>query len=88
MDKFKPGEYVVCIDISQKPFQGRERRDVITITKFKRYEVIENPNAYSDSITVINDTGLRKTYATRRFVSINEFRGPKIKKLMKRIKDD
>ena len=81
-EKFKTGELIVCIDISNKPFKGKKKPDIKTITKNHNYIVQEKNNPYNDSVFIINDLGERKSYATRRFV---KSRGPKIRKIIKRI---
>lgn len=84
-DKFKTNDVIVCIDISNKPFRGKKKPDIKTISKHNSYVVQEKDNPYNDSVFVINDRGEKKSYSTRRFVSIQKFRNPKIKKLKERI---
>jgi len=84
---FKPGEIIVCIDISNKSFRGYKKKPIKTVTKFHKYTVVEKSNPYNDSVFLINDLGEKKSYSTRRFVSINKFRGPKLERLKKKIRD-
>jgi hypothetical protein len=81
---FEVGEYVVCVDLKQSPFRGYQKPDIKTLTKGKKYVVL-NKNEWSHTITVMNDKGVRLSYSPTRFKSIQKFRSPKIKKLIKRI---
>lgn len=85
IEKFKPGEVVVCIDITNKPFQGKKIKNVKTITKYNNYVVQEKSNPYNEGVFIINDQGLKKSFSAKRFVSINKFRNPKIKKIIRKI---
>jgi hypothetical protein len=81
-EEFKPGELIVCVDVSNKPYRGYKKPDIKTITKNNSYIVQEKDNPYNDLVFVINDLGERKSYSTRRFI---RSRGPKIRKIIKRI---
>jgi len=81
---YKIGEYVVCVDITQKPFRGCKRKDITTLTKGCKYEIVNIPD-YNNTITVLNDKGIRLTYSPRRFQSIQKFRNYKLNKICKRL---
>jgi len=82
---FKPGELVVCTNITNKPFRGKKKKDTKWLTKGKMYTILENENPYNASITVICDIGLRKMYSPRRFRKFN--RKEKLDKITKKIHD-
>lgn len=82
---FKQGDIIVCIDISGKSFKGKKKPDLKTVTKNQSYIVQKKDNPYNDAVFIINDLGEKKSYATRRFVKTM---GPKIKKLIRNIKND
>ena len=82
---YKIGEYVVCVDVTQKPFRGRKQKNITTLSLGNKYEIVNIPD-YTDRITVINDKGIRSPYAPRRFKSIQKFRNYKLNKITKRLK--
>lgn len=65
---------VVCIDISPRgSIKGHQG-----LTLDKKYEVISDDALYFE---VINDDGFKCSYRKIRFVSLDEFRESKLKKL-------
>lgn len=85
---FKPGETIVCMNVLGKSYKGKKKPNIKTVTKYKTYEVVEKINPYNDNVFIINDIGQSKSYASRRFISIEKFRYPKIKKLINKIKNN
>lgn len=85
---FKVGEKVVCVDVTQKTKLGfPPKPDLTSIKKGGTYTII-NKIPYSNNMTIINELGKKHSYSKRRFRPINEFRSPKIKKIIKNIKND
>ena len=82
---FKNGEIIICVDITNKPFRGRKRKDVKFLTNGKVYTVLELNNPYNTGIPIINDNGLRHLYSPRRFKKVD--RRKKLNKLTKIIYD-
>ena len=82
---YQIGEYVVCVDITQKPYKYYKREDITTLTKGRKYEIL-NISEYSNTITLLNDKGIRLSYSPRRFQSINKFRNYKLDKIIKKIR--
>lgn len=88
MTIFKMGTKVVCVDVAQRTIHGfPPKPDLTTIKQWKTYTII-NTIPYSNNITIINENGKKHAYSKKRFRPVTEFRSPKVKKIIKNIKND
>lgn len=90
---FEVGEIVVCVDVKPHIYNELSYAKYIktftpkgpkTITLGKRYDVID---CDKHNVTIINNSGIRKSYRTDRFKSITKDRRTKVKKLISKIKN-